>query len=1204
MISDGKIKISNWYEIAGRIEFSPSCILDFDQHIVLRGKENKHVLSKKEFRCLQFMAYYCGQTILSERIYDQVWEIYETQDREAKNAGMTDLGLSGEGTDAYARQNVRDLVSKIRAIHEELGKRIVTVRGYGYRFELYDEDKVAITVTDVAAYAQNGIPYGENTQEGIGFRGGTVQDFSHQKEAEDATCKDGATPKDASEVSTLSGIANLSEADQSKLNSIEWRLLPSVNDESAGKTYAYHATGDYAPLVELFKDKVKQGYRYFYLFEGQRLGSTNSFRGGTGKTCSLLSFSFMENTAYTPYYYNLYRVYRDNPEHSLLNELVRSIPERNGANTLLLLDGLDEIPSSVYQQKCIKEVMDWGKQHPTSSAIIVSGRDPIDIYIQGVGEDGDEVLDQQQIEECISLFQNCKVLSLTDEQRQQVLGETQPSKATDTWSILDNPFFVSRYLESKLTLGSTASRWRTKALEEWEEHNYLQTRTSLMLGSLLHEVDRLSEGSVSLSEQRRFFLTKTLPSIAYRVVLQKRVSSELREGKKRERDIDNEYLDSALWATLDAYSNAETIGIWSEYSGTRNRAIFKQSWSMYWSENSGWTGKKPPDILYLVGPWTIDGNYNYSFSHEIYEEFFAALHIANVVYALANGMCIEQPSDVSADLFYVEMETFDHEILRQAEEVLELNFGLAFQSDDINSIRQCLNGISPLSIERAVLVQVFARFLEANISASSSMSSERNAERKALCHQCFQGFCNRYDCLENEHRLFAERYKSYYLYATCLLARDLREGRGCGKDLEACEQAAQKAILFQKTHNVLKVDGFLQLGLLYNTLMEHTLNSGNLETSIIPDEAVSNRVYDATKEIAAGSMRAEEVDNLRSDLLTAGTKTATKSVATACFELLHHAKTAYLEAPEGKIKCARRFGFASKAYLTLAAMGTSGGALNILGLMLCNQTNAMERYAEYKRYGDEIEQPWQVRQNLYNDNYVKGYLLYMVVCNLQRGSQPYSNIKIIELLLKGHVSLDNGQIKTGKGTRLLTATAQMMAVLEKAIYKGESGYAALSSYWHGRILLIRANLSGDETLARKYREQACAFFRKEERRVSHGQPFPYEKYTDGTILPTPVMLSAIELLDPKLRAVDQECFLCLDDVCRSVIQGLMRQVNQLFLLQGKPVVRNSVYCVQSSDVLDNLDRFDEVSDDIADAATKKMIGDLKSSVTKSKDRFW
>ena len=141
MIPDENSKISNWYDIAGRIELSPSCILDFNRHKVLRGKEDEHVLSKKEFRCLQFMAYYCGQTILSERIYDQVWEIYETQDREAKNAGMTDLGLSGEGTDAYARQNVRDLVNGIRSIHEELRKRIVTVRGYGYRFELQGMDK-------------------------------------------------------------------------------------------------------------------------------------------------------------------------------------------------------------------------------------------------------------------------------------------------------------------------------------------------------------------------------------------------------------------------------------------------------------------------------------------------------------------------------------------------------------------------------------------------------------------------------------------------------------------------------------------------------------------------------------------------------------------------------------------------------------------------------------------------------------------------------------------------------------------------------------------------------------------------------------------------------------------------------------------------------------------------------------------------------
>ena len=105
-----------------------------------------------------------------------------------------------------------------------------------------------------------------------------------------------------------------------------------------------------------------------------------------------------------------------------------------------------------------------------------------------------------------------------------------------------------------------------------------------------------------------------------------------------------------------------------------------------------------------------------------------------------------------------------------------------------------------------------------------------------------------------------------------------------------------------------------------------------------------------------------------------------------------------------------RLSYVSKAYLVLAAIGTSGGALNLLAQMLINQANQYEAaqkipffmgHPDIGIFAQQYAAPygWHL-----NDNYALAYRVLQIVCGIQRGSRPYSHMKKAELVLKGYVS--------------------------------------------------------------------------------------------------------------------------------------------------------------------------------------------------------
>lgn len=248
-----------------------------------------------------------------------------------------------------------------------------------------------------------------------------------------------------------------------------------------------------------------------------------------------------------------------------------------------------------------------------------------------------------------------------------------------------------------------------------------------------------------------------------------------------------------------------------------------------------------------------------------------------------------------------------------------------------------------------------------------------------------------------------------------------------------------------------------------------------------------------------------------------------------------------------------RLSYVSKAYLVLAAIGTSGGALNLLAQMLINQANEYEadqRISFFRRHpdiGTFVQQHAAPYGWHLNDNYALAYRVLQIVCGIQRGSQPYSHMKKAELVLKGYVS------KSG--------SAQIDTSLNIAI----NGGLAMGHYWKGRLLLEQAKQDHDR--CNDYENAAIVSFcaTNVTERFDH-LPESADENAVPQLSP-PQWLSAIELLRYPDRVdfrVDRRM------VFQAIHQNLAQQVDEV---QSDSIqIHNERYRLTKKDVKSNLER--------------------------------
>lgn len=952
-----------------------------------------------------------------------------------------------------------------------------------------------------------------------------------------------------------------------RLGWLEPGILPGIIYQPQGEDAVreeYHNAGGsgWPPMVELFQRHENE--KYFQL-----VGKGKQACGGTGKTSTLLSVAAaltnpaLERKKIIPLYFPLKELYgvrkrREEGKNRIIEYAKEHYKMEEGdrhPRTLFLLDGFNEIFTPSEQVNCLRDIQEVMKEQYPDDAVIITSRDPLDTYIQ-LGEYGED-FDRRQLNDWTIYFRNCYIQELSKEQKDKYIGEPKPDPDDHIWSILDTPFYLVMYNSSKQPISENAKRWLTPAFDRQVREGRPEKMT-LMLQLMLREITRLEEGEEARKAERQsFFLMKVLPYLGYRQVLKDRLDQELSTGPK----LSFKRLDvyRCTYACLTAYLTE--LDLWPEYRGSYADDL-ELAWGKFCAlyENGG-----APKILPLTDcvPYStfLFGFLDYRdgashFCHDNYRDFFAALHIANVVYLFSKGVELSTLPPAAREVFLLQLEVFDHSILLDAESILRQYFGLCFE--DEASFRDLLEEQRD-GLSRLALLPVLIRFLDADIQHASNKAGQAQKQLYRFRGSLYEQFKKQFEELQDTAAWIGQQYGQFYVHVLTMLARDCRTGMGGQRDLVKCAGYAGLAAQAEKAFQVPKADGYLQMGLCVNAWMEDLLNgkTGGTQLRIPYDFALAEKVYHAVRCCNAGG-RDQAIRELRGLLFKNWSKYTGNPLACAdIFELiLHTAYQKYSGAADARYREITRHGFASKAYLVLAAIGTSGGALNTLAQMLINQANKMELdpRLNFFRCNPAIYESADKTCPEYTlegkDHFALAYRLLRTVCGIKRGDQPYSHLKAAELILKGRVSAQ-GQDQW----------------LESALNKAIGGDQAMGHYWKGRYYLNCAEDCADEKEKAGYVENAIACFR-----ATEAAEFLYDAYLEGSLgMPADKWLSAIELL-----AFPQKVEFVSDrgQVYRAVLKALQEQVNEV--RKDAVELKNEKYRLQKRDVWDNLTRFRDI----------------------------
>lgn len=589
--------------------------------------------------------------------------------------------------------------------------------------------------------------------------------------------------------------------------------------------------------------------------------------------------------------------------------------------------------------------------------------------------------DADQIDRLKFYFHNCYIKELSQEQIDDYFEPNQRCLVPAARNILDTPFYLVLYRQAMQPSGKDAGRWITDAFQD-HLNNGTPEKTTLMLQMLLREIDNLRSDITSAERELRcFILTKVLPYLGYQMALSSHLDPALTPIKSPNFFRRDAY--ARTYACLSAY--LPTIDIWNEYKN-QNPETLEKPWNtlrkLYQDSN--------PDISDLTAaiPYTVfpsgllcHHGRNISFCHDNYRDFFAAFHIANVVYGLCNGINLAALSPDAQEVFLLQLETLDNSILFDAISILRQYFGLSIY--DISA--QDTTDLSDTCAQIA-LPAILIRLLDAVIrrgELSKNKYSQLCQLRSTLCER----FVLSFKALDESDPL-QTKYCLFFSLALSMLARDYRTGVAGTRDLVKCVGYAQQCINGEKKLNIPKADGYLQVALCLNARMEDLLNVTDTKMNgTLPfSSQLADAVREAVRDYHEGSMykRDEAVRTFRRNLFPRW-KPSLGNVLACCdiFQIiLEAAYEKYVSAANQNNQNYQeiaRLGYVSKAYLVLAAIGTSGGALNLLAQMLINQANQYESdpripfFRSHPDIGAFVQQHAASYGWHLNDNYALAY---------------------------------------------------------------------------------------------------------------------------------------------------------------------------------------------------------------------------------------
>lgn len=822
------------------------------------------------------------------------------------------------------------------------------------------------------------------------------------------------------------------------------------------------------PMLRILKEH--QECRFFQL-EG--IGAQTC--GGVGKTYTLYGvMNQVNNAGKNPAVYLLlkkvYSGFSDGSrsENRLLAEVKKQLEEDECNNALLLLDGYNELPSITCQMHFILDIASYQEQYPNST-IVVASRTKMQYADAHAFVSGDADYASLEI---LNELKHCYILALERAAIEKAIGVKIETK--EEYETLSTPFYITLYKNTDYSITRQyTKRWVTEAQEQsYKERK--KSKTALLIAQMIREIEKLGEGQgTDKTERKAFVLTKVFPVIGYQLYQIAIVQEDLANDGAilSERKVTLKTLHDIIYQMLVFFKTyQETLQGFPEYKDETDFHKLYEAWKDFNKAKSEKTEKTENELNTYIPvtemPFDIltydasKGEKVFSFSHDNYRDFFAAFHIANVYWMILHSRCDwKELDELQYKIFCLQLDATERSVLIMAIEILNNYYGVGLQLKDSTfyaKIEEFLQrDMDPVA--RLTALNIAIRFIETNLSVEDESGLRPMDYEKKDLHDRFATFCRVFECQKNE--CVRNIYATFYTYVKCLLARDLRVGRGEGRNLLRSLDIAAEAKKAEKDLHVARADGCMQIGLTLSSAMDQFLNAEGTEKLLEDVWAkaqdwlkLANHINQLLENCEKHRDTAEIKEALKNEF---GEKCLANKEFFDCtaelLTMLHTAKNKYDAETDETWKKIYGLGYISKAMLIFAALGSSVGAMNRIALMFMNQQDECEQDSRLALYKTN---PPRVKGVDYTDNYLTAWKIFYAGTCIFRSTQGYSRLKVGEFVFKNFVGFENG-VPVQRATQQCVPEEPEIddnnfTLMLEHIDIAERNHAVMSTYWRGR----------------------------------------------------------------------------------------------------------------------------------------------------------
>lgn len=855
---------------------------------------------------------------------------------------------------------------------------------------------------------------------------------------------------------------------------IDMHLLPDLSFR--GKTYSYD-TGTGSPLHQILL--AFPGVR-FLLLTGQPGVTTLS---GAGKTCSLLflsSKSYLSDLPEKKLFLPLAQIYTPHTLHGKapLSQYIQTqfhFTLEHLNHPLLLLDGLDEL-NEAELVRFMEELEDLRQKK--DFRCVISCKTPLSFL-----PTYETILHPHAL---WSEFETCTLLPMTPAQQKNALRSPEgfndaPEIPADLKSRLNTPFLLSVFQKAQYRPQAPAAR----ALLDRLGLGLTEQRVPRSIGELIYfslavTAVRWFETSRSNRDQAEldlFFLFHTLPAAAF-----KSLSDELYDPRFHPSSRDD--MDEELVSTLITLTYRCTFGTNSgaqQFPAYRKPEQFLNAAKLFRKQMDldHFTASRVQSLFYPVekiGRTPLEICTEFHFQSNALRDSLAALHIANLfLLARENGI---PDSEQVLPFAAATLEFLPAPILTRAAEFL--HFLLSCQG---LSLHQLLRS-GPESANQA---QTLSRLLYCHIGG-------RMCEYAGLPEPLEIAVLWYGSTFIHPSRPVARCFLHSHIFSltaidrcrrryspTTLLDLDCREICACQKQFPHVHigegQHSQANFWLHNIELLLNAQADPESDLpaidlsadgdLFPWLSE---NAGVGQDAILPVQTLVEALHQVSTGQSSGVF--PEIDEETAKLAPAFLLILEKGL----MRYQVYQKREFLNSPALEYLCTQSLR-AKAASIYAACHGVSGAAINLLGAMLENDTEALENDPRLPFFSRNPHLHLAVDGLSYGaDRYLLAYQLYDRMCAVSRGIQSYTQRKRAELLLRRNVILSpSGQPQPGPTAWRAFSDAELSVIDCATLQALNNAHPAAAQYWRIRYLRERLNTMDKASDAhKKLREETVS----------------------------------------------------------------------------------------------------------------------------------